>query len=317
MPNLQTDISLKKYSNFKIGGNARYFLDVVSIDDLIKELANWHAISKDFEENQKRIFVIGSATNVLFSDEGFSGLVIKNSIDIIERQGNILTVGGGTLISTLLDYCMENSLSGLEWSGGLPGTVGGAVRGNAGAYSGEIKDNILEVESLNMETLEIKKRNRRKCEFNYRMSVFKSKALNEIITFIKFELVEGNKEEIRNSIEDKINKRKLRHPLEYPNAGSIFKNVAVQRFSKETLEELSQYIKNDPFPVIPTAKLAFLSGLSGKTVGDAQLSVKHSNFIVNLGNAKSSDVRKLIQIIQKSVKERFGVALEEEIMFVD
>ena len=191
------------------------------------------------------------------------------------------------------------------------------MRGNAGAYGGETKDNISEVESLNMDTLEIKKRSKKECEFDYRTSIFKIKALNEIITFIKFDVVTKDQEEIRASIEDKINKRKQRHPLDYPNVGSIFKNVAVEKFSKDSLKELSQYIKNDPFPVIPTAKLTFLSGLSGKTVGDAQLSTKHTNFIVNLGNAKSTDVKKLIQIIQKAVMERFGVELEIEIMFVD
>lgn len=317
MYNLQTNVSLKDYSNFKIGGNAKYFLDVNSVEELIEGLKHWHEISKDFTEDEKRIFILGGATNVLFPDEGLNGLVIKNSIDFIDLKENVLTVGGGTLMSKLLDFCIEEGLSGLEWAGGLPGTVGGALRGNAGAYGGETKDNILEVESINTNTLEVKKRSKRECDFNYRTSVFKSKATNEIITFIKFEVTNKEKEEIKNLIEDKINKRKLRHPLEYPNVGSIFKNVPISKFSKEVLRELSQYIKDDPFPVIPTAKLSFLSGVSGKTVGDAQLSTKHTNFIINLGNAKSTDVKKLIQIVQKAVKERFGVDLEVEVMFID
>lgn len=317
MYNLQTNISLKEYSNFKIGGNAKYFLNVTSVDDLTKGLEAWHQISKDFKEDEKKIFILGGATNVLFPDEGLNGLVIKDSIDFIDLKENVLTVGGGTLMSKLLDYCIENGLSGLEWAGGLPGTVGGALRGNAGAYGGETKDNILEVESVNMDTLKVKKRGKRECEFNYRTSIFKTKAINEIITFIKFEVTTKEKEEVKNLIEDKINKRILRHPLEYPNVGSIFKNVPIDKFSKEVLSELSQYIKDDPFPVISTAKLSFLSGVSGKTVGDAQLSTKHTNFIVNLGNAKAADVKKLIQIIQKAVKERFGVDLEVEVMFID
>lgn len=317
MYNLQRDISLKDYSNFKIGGNAKYFLDVASVEELIEGLKFWHEMSKDFKEDEKRIFVLGGATNVLFPDEGINGLVIKNSIDFIDLKENVLTVGGGTLMSKLLDFCIGNSLSGLEWAGGLPGTVGGALRGNAGAYGGETKDNILEVESVNTDTLEVKKRNKNECEFGYRTSIFKTKAKNEIITFIKFFVTVKEKEEVKNLIEDKINKRKLRHPLEYPNVGSIFKNVPIGKFSKEVLNELSQYIKDDPFPVIPTAKLSFLAGVSGKTVGDAQLSTKHTNFIVNLGSAKATDVKKLIQIIQKAVKERFGVDLEVEVMFID
>lgn len=317
MYNLQQNISLRDYSNFKIGGNAKYFLDVTSLDKLIEGLKYWHEISKDFKEDEKRIFILGGATNVLFPDEGLNCLVIKNSIDFIDLKENVLTVGGGTLMSRLLDYCIKEGLSGLEWAGGLPGTVGGALRGNAGAYGGETKDNILEVESVNLDTLEVKKRSKRECDFNYRTSIFKTKATNEIITFIKFEVTNREKEEIKNLIEDKINKRKLRHPLEYPNVGSIFKNVPISKFSKEVLRELSQYIKDDPFPVIPTAKLSFLAGVSGKTVGDAQLSTKHTNFIVNLGNAKATDVKKLIQIVQKAVKERFGVDLEVEIMFIN
>lgn len=317
MPNLQTNISLKDYSNFKIGGNAKYFLSVKSTGDLTLGLRQWHEISKDFPKEEKKIFVLGSGTNVLFSDEGFNGLVIKNSIDKIDKKDNIVTVGAGTLISTLLDFCVDNSLSGLEWAGGLPGTVGGAVRGNAGAYSGETKDNIVEVESINLETLEIKKRSKSKCEFDYRMSIFKSKAIDEIITFIKFELTTGKKEEISEYIEDKKSKRQLRHPLEYPNVGSIHKNVPIEKFSPEQMENLSQYIKDDPFPVIPTAKLTFLAGLCGKRIGDAQVSEKHTNFIVNLNNAKAQDVKELIKIIQTAVKEKFGVSLEPEIMFID
>lgn len=317
MPKIQSHISLKDFSNFKIGGSAKYFLDIKSIDDLIAGLRQWHEISKDFPKEEKKIFILGSATNVLFSDNGFDGLVIKNSIEKIEKKDDVVTIGAGVLVSNLLDFCIDNSLSGLEWAGGLPGTVGGAVRGNAGAYSGETKDNVLEVESINLKTLETKKRSKDECEFDYRMSIFKNKATDEIITFIIFKLANGNKDEIRQLIEEKQEKRKLRHPLEYPNIGSIFKNVPVDKFAPEKLESLSQYIKDDPFPVIPAAKLTFLVGLCGKRIGDAQVSEKHTNFIINLGNAKAQDVKQLIKIIQTAVKEKFGVSLEPEVMFVD
>ena len=105
--------------------------------------------------------------------------------------------------------------------------------------------------------------------------------------------------------------------MEYPNLGSIFKNVPVEKFSTEQMVELSQYIKKDPFPVIPTAKLNFLAGLSGKRVGDAQVSEKHTNFIVNLGNATSKDVHKLIKIIKETIYDKFNITLEEEIMYAD
>ncbi len=317
MPKIQSNIPLKNFSNFKIGGNAKYFLEVKSVEELIAGLRKWQEISKDFPKEEKKIFVLGSATNVLFSDNGFDGLVIKNSIEKIEKKDDVVTIGAGVLVSNLLDFCIDNSLSGLEWAGGLPGTVGGAVRGNAGAYSGETKDNVLEVESINLKTLETKKRSKDECEFDYRASIFKNKATDEIITFISFKLANGSKNEIRRLIEDKKERRKLRHPLEYPNIGSIFKNVPVDKFAPEKLENLSQYIKDDPFPVIPTAKLTFLSGLCGKRIGDAIVSEKHTNFIVNLGNAKAKDVKELIKIIQEAVKQEFGVDLEPEVMFID
>ena len=317
MTNFQRNVSLKDYSNFKIGGNASYFIEVSNINDLINGLKKWQEISKGFESIEKKVFVLGSGTNVLFSDKGLKGLVIKNSINDISKIGNIVRVGAGTLLSELLNFCMENNLSGLEWAGGLPGTVGGALRGNAGAYNGETKDNVWQVESLDINFLEIKKRNNKNCEFDYRMSVFKKSAAFEIITFIEFKFIKGEKENIKKLIEEKINARKLRHPLEYPNLGSIFKNVPVEKFSTEQMVELSQYIKKDPFPVIPTAKLNFLAGLSGKRVGDAQVSEKHTNFIVNLGNATSKDVHKLIEIIKETIYDKFNITLEEEIMYAD
>lgn len=316
MSKIQQNVLLKNHSNFKIGGPAKYFLEIFAKEDLIEGLKEWHDVSKDFPSERERIFVLGGGTNVLFSDAGFNGLIIKNSINSIEKNGEEITVGAGTSFADLIDFCIVNSLSGLEWAGGLPGTVGGAVRGNAGAYGGETKDNILEVKSIDLNSFEEKTRTGNDCEFDYRTSVFKN-GENEIIIFIKFKLASGDSNEIKKIADEKINSRKSRHPLDYPNVGSIFKNVPVEKFTHDQMKELAQYIKNDPFPVIPTAKINFLTGLSGKRVGDAQLSEKHTNFIVNLGNAKSSDVHKLINIIKKEVYQKFNISLEEEIMFVD
>lgn len=315
---IKQNILLSDFSNFKIGGNAKYFLDVSNVQELIDGLKKWKEIPKDFSQNQKRIFILGGGTNILFSDNGFDGLVVKYSDESISESGEEITVGGGTPLSKLLEFCIENSLSGMEWAGGLPGTVGGAVRGNAGAYNGEIKDNLIEVESLDVETLEFKKRNVNQCDFAYRTSVFKKNGDREIIINIKFKLETGDKEIIKAAVQEKIDARNKRHPLDFPNVGSIFKNVPVEKFdTKQFLYELSQYVKNDPFPVVPTAKVNFLAGLSGKRVGDAQLSEKHTNFIVNLGAAKSKDVHELIKIIKNAVKEKFNINLEEEVMFVD
>ena len=308
---IQRNVSLKDYSNYKIGGPAEFFLEVHSKDELIKGLNEWKQTGL-----QKPIFVLGKGTNLLISDRGFEGLVILDLIKGIERDGNEITAGAGELMSDVLDFCIDNSLSGLEWAGGLPGTIGGAVRGNAGAFKGETKDSVLEVKSLNLDTLEEVKRENKDLLFDYRYSVFKSKAKNEIILTVTLRLQGGDKEVIREATQDKINYRNEKHPMEYPNIGSTFKNIRQELVPQEFREELMQYAKDDPFPIIPVAKVLYLCGLKGKREGDAQISKKHPNFIVNLGNAKFEDVKKLIEFAKETVKNKYRIELEEEIMYL-
>lgn len=314
---LKQNVPLKDFSNYKIGGQAQYFLEATNEVDLVEGIKEWQTASRNFPENEKRIFVLGAGTNILFSDEGFKGLVIRNCMDSITADVDKISVGAGTLFSELTDFCIINSLSGLEWSGGMPGTVGGAVRGNAGAFGGETKDNIESVTSLNLTNLIIVKRSNQECEFSYRSSIFKVSATDEIIISAIFNLKKGVKEEIEKQINEKVQFRKNKHPLENPNAGSVFKNVPFETIQEQYKNELSQYIKNDPIPVVPSAKIIFLAGLMGKRVGDAVVSDKHTNFIINLGNATSRDVKDLIQIIKDEIKQKYGILLEEEIMRVD
>lgn len=302
---MQKNILLKDYSNYKIGGPASNFLEISNIDELQR---------LNLDELRK-FFVLGGGTNILISDEGFNGLVIKNSIGGLEQKKDELYVGSGVLLPSVVEYSIKNSLSGLEWAGGLPGTVGGAVRGNAGAFGGEIKDSVFQVESLDLKTLEIKKRNNSECNFGYRWSVFKKNS-NELIISVTLKLKNGNKKDIEKIVNEKIEYRNNRHPLDYPNIGSTFKNIPLSSLPRKLQEEFWPYIKNDPFPIIPTAKLLALADLKGTRVGDAQISEKHPNFIVNLGSAKSSDVLSLIEIARKAVKEKWGIELEEEIMYL-
>ncbi|MEK7160129.1 MAG: hypothetical protein AAB702_01450, partial [Patescibacteria group bacterium] len=190
------------------------------------------------------------------------------------------------------------------------------VRGNAGAFRGEIKDNLYEVISLNLKTFKTVKRNNKDCELSYRNSVFKNKAADEIIISVSFKLIKGEKQEIKNKTQEKIEYRRAKHPLEYPNIGSIFKNVPIEKFLDTQMKDLSQYIKNDPFPLVPTAKLIFLTGLKGERVGDVMVSTKHTNFIVNMGDGKATEVKRLIGFIKDRVREEFSIELEEEIMYI-
>lgn len=309
---ITTNVSLKDYSNYKIGGPASYFLEISTKEELLEGLNKWKEMGLD-----KRIFILGKGTNVLISDKGFDGLVIHNNIQGLQRKGEDLTIGAGVLVSDLLDFCIENSLSGFEWAGGLPGTIGGAVRGNAGAFGGETKDSVKEVFSFNLQSKTQHLRRNKDCNFDYRYSVFKSReGLNEIITSVILKLKFRDKDLIKQSVLEKIDYRKAKHPLEYPNIGSIFKNIPFDNLSPQLQVEWREYIKNDPFPVIPVAKVIFLSGLKGKKVGDAQISEKHTNFIVNLGSASSEDVKKLIEQARQLVNEKFGIVLEEEIIYL-
>lgn len=309
---LLKNVPLKKYSNYKIGGAASYFHEFRSREDLIAALSEFAIISP-----KGRVFVLGKGTNVLFSDNGFDGLVLKNNFKFIQRDGSIVSVGSGTLMEDLVTFCCRNSLSGLEWAGGLPGTVGGAVRGNAGAFLGETADNIYQVESLNLKNLKIVNRNKKDCLFGYRQSVFKNEeGKNEIILLVRFKLKKGDSAEIKSATQKKIDHRIDRHPLDLPNIGSTFKNVDLKQVSKEVRLEFKDSIKHDPFPVIPVAKLIVSAGFMGKTLGGAMVSKKHPNFIVNFNNAKERDVRSLIDLMKKEIKRKYNISLEEEIMCV-
>lgn len=315
---IEQNVSLKKFSNFKIGGKARYFLDFKSPEELIKSLEQWEALKKTDPTISDQIFVISGGTNILFSDDGFSGLIIHNSINFIEKSADtFLEIGAGTLVRELNEYCIAHSLSGTEWSGGLPGSVGGAVFGNAGAFGGETKDTVFEVESYDYATGQVHRRSNKECAFAYRNSVYKAKNLPEVILKVKIKVKLGDKKVITDAIEEKINYRKLRQPLEYPNIGSIFKNIDLKLANKALIEKCQAKIKNDPFPVIPVAYLIFLADLTGRRVGGAKVSEKHPNMIINIGGATAKDVKKLIEIVKGELYKKFKIRAETEIRELD
>jgi len=314
MVSFQKNISLKNYSSYKIGGSARLFAEVFSTEEL-------REILKQVQNDSEKIFILGGGTNILIGNRGFDGLVIHNKIEGINVVADGLEMGSGVMIKDLLSFCIENSLSGLEWAGGLPGTIGGAVRGNAGAFKGETKDSVLEIRSLDMKTssnsdlLGEKIRTNSECNFGYRNSIFKlGVGENEFITHVVLGLTAGDKEEIREKIQQKIDYRINRHPMDYPNIGSTFKNIPMDSLSSRLQKEFASFVKTDPFPVVPTTKLLALCGLKGRRVGGAMISDKHPNFIVNVNNATSQDVEALIEVAKNAIKEKYGISLEEEIV---
>jgi len=303
-------VSLRKLTNYLIGGEARYFF----------EAKNESEVKAALKESKKRkipVFVLAGATNVLVADKGFRGLVLRPDILFIKRTGTTVEVGVGVMMRDLLNFLAERGLAGLEWAGGLPGTVGGAVRGNAGAFGGEIKNVVKTVLSVNVKTLETITRTNPECRFKYRSSLFRENAGREIILETAFSLRPGDPREIKSAILEKIRYRAERQPIDYPNVGSIFKNVPVKLVPQKHLPALSRVIKTDPMPVVPAAHLISEVGLRGVSFGGAMISPKHSNFIVNVCDASSSDVKTLIKLVKDEVYRKFHVRLEEEIEFLE
>jgi UDP-N-acetylmuramate dehydrogenase len=307
----QKDVDLKTHSNYKIGGLARQFCNPKNVEELKA------AVQKAWKDKLP-IFILGGGTNLLINDAGFNGLVIKPEINKLQVSGVRCQVGAGVLMSEFLNFLISRGLSGMEWAGGLPGTVGGAIRGNAGAFGGETKDLVKEVVSLDVSgrTPKIFKRKNSECKFGYRNSIYKINDGKEIILEATFELKKGDKKAIKQAIEEKIKYRKERHPMEHPNIGSIFKNVDLRIVPKKLHEQFATVVKKDPFPVVPTAYLISECGLKGVSWGGAMISPKHPNFIVNVLDAKAEDVKTLIKLVKAAVKEKYGIRLEEEVIYV-
>jgi UDP-N-acetylmuramate dehydrogenase len=301
------NISLRTLSSFRVGGDARYFTEPKDVDAIRKALLM-------AQKDALTVQVVGDGTNILWSDEMYEGLILRPHL--VHRSGSDtrITVGAGVKMAELLEIATEKGLSGLEWAGGLPGTVGGAVRGNAGAFRGEMKDVVSEVISIDVATGTIRRRDAHACAFDYRNSVFKREAGREIIVEITMALQKGDRGSIREQTEAKIAFRKERHPIEYPTAGSTFKNVPVDAFPKEAYSKIEGCIKTDPFPVVPAGFLIEQAGFKGATIGGAEISTKHCNFIINKGDATARNIKDLIERIKGEVHDHFGVRMEEEII---
>lgn len=289
---LMQSVSLRDYSNFNIGGRADYFFEAASSRDLINAVHIARAASV-------RFYIIGGGYNLLFDDKGFRGLIIKNGVKGIKKKEGIpeVEVFTGTTMEDLLRFCVEQSLSGLEFMAGIPGTVGGAVFGNAGAFEQGIGDLMTEAQLLDAKGEQIRV-GRDYFEFTYRHSALKEK--HDILLSAVFELRAAESSAIEAQIEENlIMREKKHHPYNLPCAGSYFKN-----------------------PVLPGGKKVaaayYLEKVGAKKmkVGGAAVYSKHSNFIVNQENASAQDVSRLARELKRLVKEKFDVDLEEEVIFL-
>lgn len=287
LPGIQKNVKLASYTTFKIGGPAEYFFEAKTREDLIKAI-------KTAKKFKMPFFILAGGSNTLVSDKGYRGLLIRNQNSEFQIIGFKIKAEAGIRLSRLVMESLNHGLSGFEWVAGIPGTIGGAIRGNAGAFEKSMADVVERVELLEINSeLIIKSYELKDCRFGYRSSIFKEKN-NLIVLSAEIRLKTDDKEKIKESIERYLNYRKGKHPLEFPSAGSIFENPEGHS----------------------AAKLIEECGLKGKKIGQAQISEKHANFIINLGQAKAKDVCRLIDLAKEKVKDKFGIILKEEIQFL-
>ncbi len=280
------DIPLSTVSTFRIGGNTSYAIYPLDTDELAALCALCRSVSVPF-------IVIGNGSNLLFDDSGYEGAVILTTqIKDITVNGNTVTAGCGVSLTHLSSVVAQKGLCGLEFAYGIPGSVGGALFMNAGAYGGEMKDVTVSVTCYDTDTDEIYDISCDECCFGYRESVFQNSG--KIILSANFSLSEGNTDEITEKMNCLMQQRIDKQPLNYPSAGSVFKR----------------------YPGYFAGKLIEDAGLKGFTVGGAQVSEKHAGFIINVGNATASDVLSLVEHIKGVIKDNVGIELQCELRFI-
>ncbi len=283
---IEKDVILAPYSTFKIGGKADMAAFPKSEDELCSLISLAHECSVPMH-------VFGNGSNVLFDSDGVKGLVIftKDIKDILV-DGEVIRCGCGQALSLLASVAAKNSLSGLEFAYGIPGTLGGAVYMNAGAYGKEMSSVIVESRCFDPATGKVMTLSLSEHEFSYRKSIFAKSGLIALSSALR--LSKGDRSEIEALMLEHMQKRKASQPLSYPSAGSTFKRP-VGNFAGKLIED---------------------AGLKGLTVGGAQISQKHAGFVINIGGATSSDVLSLMEAVKTKVFELFGVMLEPEIIYV-
>ena len=281
-----TDEPMSSHTTFRIGGPADYFL----VPETVEQVGRIIEICR---EESLPYFILGNGSNLLVGDGGYRGVIIQlyRNMSDVRTEGNVIRAQAGALLSAVAAAARNASLTGFEFAGGIPGTVGGAVVMNAGAYGGEMKDVLTEAAVLT-DKGEIRTLSVEELQLGYRTSIVKTAGY--IVLEAKFRLEEGDQAKIRETMKELTVKRTSKQPLEFPSAGSTFKRP-------------EGYF---------AGKLVMDSGLAGYQVGGAQVSAKHCGFVINAGGATARDVRMLMKDVQDKVFEKYGVKLEPEVKFL-
>ena len=285
--NVKLNESLKDHTTYKVGGTCKYFItpkDVKELIDLVKYL----------REKNIKYMILGNGSNTIFSSKEYDGVIINlTNLNSMKIDGNRIEVEAGYQLIKLSMDALNNELSGLEFAAGIPGNVGGAVFMNAGAYKSDMSNLIKTVTFLD-ENLELQTLKNEELEFSYRKSIFQKR--NCIILSTVLELTPGNKDEIKELMDKRKERRIESQPLDYPSAGSVFRNPSEDIFAGKLIEDL---------------------GLKGYKIGGAMISEKHANFIINVGNATGEDIKSLIDFVKTKVKEKYDIDLHVEQRFIN
>jgi len=293
---------MSKHTTFKIGGPARYFIIVDNIENLINLL-------KFLDGEGVNRFVLGGGSNLLFSDSEFDGVVVKIKNSGFEIEETAIKVEAGMPLAQLLALTMKNELTGLEWASGVPGTVGGAVRGNAGAMGADASQSLKKVTIYrDGEVIDLDVED---CEYAYRESIFKNN--DDIILSAYFQFKKGKKQEVVQKVQEYLSYRTGRFPA-FPSGGSFFKNLPISAWTGEQSELPEKFVQVGKLGV---AWLIDQAGMKGVEVGGAKVSDEHANFVVNFNNATQSDVLKLVEKVKEAVYNKYRIELEEEVQIIN
>lgn len=284
--NIYENEPMKTRTTFRVGGEAKLLVEISSADELTKLVPYLIRMGEPY-------YVKGNGSNLLVGDKGYNGVILEiaSKMNSIKVDGTKITASAGVLMSQIAKAALENSLTGFEFASGIPGTIGGGVVMNAGAYDGELKDVVTSVTVCDPDG-EIYTLDNKDMEFGYRTSAIKKRPFT--VLEVTIELSSGNHDDIQNKMSELNEKRRTKQPLEYPSAGSTFKRP-------------TGYF---------AGKLIMDAGLRGFSIGGAAVSEKHCGFVINKGGATAADVYEVIVEVQERVKDKFDVILEPEIVFL-
>ena len=293
--------SLAKHTTFKIGGQARFF---VIVEDREKTIELLNFLSGEGIE----YFILGGGSNLLLPDKGFDGVVVKIKNEKIKMENDEIEAEAGAQIGSVLTLTLKHNLTGMEWAAGVPGTVGGAVRGNAGAFGSDMASNVDRVEVWR--DGEVVNLSKEECDFKYRSSGLKNDG--SIILRVWFKFLAGDRHEIMAKVQKNLQARQGKFPP-FPSAGCFFKNVKLDKWSGKKEELPPLFLERG---TVPSGWLVEQAGCGGLVSGGAKVDAGHCNFVINIGNATQADILKLVEIVKEKVYNKFGVELEQEVEII-